>query len=394
MIVFKIIIYVGVKLLKKIKFLSFLTAFLLLSASTNTSHAEGDLDIASPSAVLIEQNTGKVLFEKNSKEVRFGTSVMKIMPILLALEAIDAGKISENDKVNTSNNAATAQGADVWLKPGESITVCDLIKSISLVSANDASIALAERMAGSEGAFVSDMNARAKELGMENTIFKNCVGNDEDGNVTTAYDVALMSRELMKHKNIIQYTTTWIDHIRNGQTQIVNTNKMIKFYQGITGLKTGTSPEAGSCISATANRNGVRLIAVTLGCESTAGRYKDAASLLDYGFASYTTITPILPEDMPKTVKVTNGIQNEVPITADITGNIIVPKGSEQNISYEITLNENITAPIEENYKIGKLICKLGNETLCEYDIIITSNVLELEFTLIFKNLLINFLSL
>ncbi len=391
---FKIIIYVRVKFFEKNKiFIIFNCAFIIIRIN-NYFPREGDLDIVSPSAVLIEQNTGKILFEKNSNEVRFCASVMKIMPMLLALEAIDAGKISENDSVNASDNAAAAQGADIWLKSGENITIGDLIKSISLVSANDACIALAERMAGSEGAFVSDMNTRAKELGMNNTIFKNCIGNDEDGNVTTAYDVSLMSRELMKHKNITQYTTTWIDHIRNGQTQIVNTNKMIKSYQGITGLKTGTSEQAGSCISATANRNGVELIAVALGCENTADRYKDAASLLDYGFASYTTITPTLPEDMPKTVKITNGMQNEAPITADITGNLIVPKGSEQNISYEITLNENITAPIEENYKAGKLICKLGNETLCEYNIVITSNVLELEFTLIFKNLLLNFLSL
>ena len=352
------------------------------------------LEISSPCAVLMEQSTGKILFEKNSHDVKYAASLMKIMTLLLAMEAIENNKISEKDTVSISDNASNAEGADVWLKSGENISVEDLIKSIAIASANDASKALAEYISGNEGKFISLSNQRAAELGMKETIFKDCVGSDEDGNVTSAYDIALMSRELMNHKKIIPYTSTWIDYIRGGQTQIVNTNKLIKSYQGTLGIKTGTSDKAKSCISSACQRDGMTLIGVILGCENPKQRFKEMQNLLEYGFSEYTTINTQIPENMIESVKVQNGMINEVGVTASIDSEILVPKSKQNSIKNEIKMNEEIIAPIKEGDVLGKILYTLENETIAECEILSDSDVEEISFKSVFKAMLREFIRL
>ena len=246
------------------------------------------LEISAPAAVLMEAGTGRVLFEKNSHEARPCASITKVMTLCLTFEAIEAGQLNLSDQLSASAHAASMGGSDIWLKEGEQMSVDDLIKATVIMSANDAAVVLAENVAGSEEAFVERMNGKAQELGMEDTVFKNCNGLDEEGHITSAHDVALMSRALLTHEKITDYTLTWMDYVRDGATQLVNTNKLIRSYQGITGLKTGTTSAAGSCISATAERNGLKLIAVVLGAPSTDDRFRDAAALLDYGFAGWS----------------------------------------------------------------------------------------------------------
>lgn len=352
------------------------------------------LEVSSPCAVLMEQSTGKILFEKNSHEVKYAASLMKIMTLLLSMEAIDNNKISEKDTVSISDNASSAEGADVWLKSGENISVEDLIKSVAIASANDASKALAEHISGNEGKFISLSNQRAAELGMKETIFKDCVGSDEDGNVTSAYDVALMSRELMNHKKIIPYTSTWIDHIRGGQTQIVNTNKLIKSCQGTLGIKTGTSDKAKSCISSACQRDGMILIGVILGCENPKERFKEMENLLGYGFSEYTTVKPQIPEDMIESVKVQNGMISEVGVTASIDSEILVPKSKQNSIKNEIKINEEIIAPIKEGDVLGKIVYTLGDETISECEILSDTDVEEISFKSIFRAIFFEFIRL
>ncbi len=255
--------------------------------------------ITAPAGVLMEAQTGKILYENNPHEQRPCASVTKVMTLLLVFEAIDSGKLSLDTTITASEHAASMGGSDIWLEPGETMSADDMIKATVVASANDAAVALAEQVSGSEESFVEQMNNRAKELGMKDTVFKNCNGLDEDGHITSAYDVAVMSRELIKHEKIFDYTSIWIDYLRGGKTQLVNTNKLLKTYKGITGLKTGTTDDAGCCISATATRDGMSLIGVVLGCDNGKQRFADAAALLDYGFANYSVKELSIPEDMP-----------------------------------------------------------------------------------------------
>lgn len=348
-------------------------------------------DVNAPSYILMEQSTGKVLCGKNFHEVRPAASVMKIITLLISIELLDSGKISEGDIVNISDKAAETQGANVWLKSGETVSVGDLIKAVAMVSANDASVALAEYIGGAEGKFLSMMNDRAKELGMKDTIFKDCIGSDEDGNVTSAYDIALMSRELMEHKTILPYISTWIDHLRDGQTQIVNTNKIIKTYQGAMGIKTGTSEKAGSCISASAERDGMNLIAVILGGANSKDRFKDAFSLLDYGFSRYVMVEPKEPEELLNKIKVKNGMLGEVGLISQVEGQFVIPKGKEKEVLCEVKLTDEITAPFECGTSVGSIIYKYVDETLAEYDIVTEKGDKEREFKLVFQELIMSF---
>ena len=244
--------------------------------------------VTAPAAVLMEASTGQVLFEKGAHDRRACASITKVMTLLLTFEALEAGKLSLDQELTASAHAASMGGSDIWLEEGERMTVDDLLKATVIMSANDAAVVLAEAVSGSEEAFVARMNERAGELGMEDTVFKNCNGLDEEGHLTSAYDVAVMSRALLAHEKIRDYTLTWMDSVRNGETQLVNTNKLIRSYQGITGLKTGTTGQAGSCISATAQREGMELIAVVLKADTSEKRFEAAKSLLSYGFANYT----------------------------------------------------------------------------------------------------------
>lgn len=331
--------------------------------------AKGLDDITAPSAVLIEAGTGKVLFEKDMNSIRACASITKVMTMVLVMEAVDDGKIKMEDSVCASAHAASMGGSDIWLEEGEIMTVYDLIKATVVASANDAAVALAEEICGSEEAFVEKMNQKAKKLGMKNTTFKNCNGLDEEGHLTSAYDVALMSRELIKHKEIFEFTSIWMDELRGGKTQIVNTNKLLKTYKGITGLKTGTTSQAGACISATATRDKLSLIAVVLGSATGKERFTDASTLLDYGFANYSVYTPEYKEEIPE-ILVKNGMQSNLKATANISGCIVLEKGQSKDITCKLDIKSEVEAPVNKGDKVGTLTFYIGKEKLKEYPVV------------------------
>ena len=358
----------------------FVAASVPIGASALTSN-----DVKAPSAILMEAQTGKILLEKNDHEKRACASITKVMTLLLVMEAIDSGKIALTDKISVSEHAASMGGSQIWLKPGEIMTVDDMLKATVIASANDAATALGEYVSGSEEEFVNQMNARAKELKMNDTTFKNCYGLDEDGHVTSAYDIALMSRELVKHQKIFDYTKTWIDYMRGGKTQLVNTNRLLKTYKGITGLKTGTTSQAGSCISATADRDGVSLIAVVLGCADTKTRFASASSLLDYGFANWSVAKPTIPNEALQPVAVRNGMEDNVNTAVNSNGSILVPKGKAANVTYKVELPENVPAPVNEGQVLGKVSCSLNGEVLQQYDICAKASVAQITFGAVFR---------
>ena len=313
-------------------FLGFcLAAVLLIGVFCPLVRAETP-DFPAQALVLMEASTGQVLYEKSAHVQRPCASITKVMTLLLVFEAIDAGTLHLDDVLTASAHAAGMGGSDIWLKEGEQMTVDDLIKACVVMSANDAAVVLAEAVAGSEAAFVERMNARAAELGMNDTVFKNCNGLDEDGHITSAYDVAVMSRALMQHEKIFDYTLIWIDYVRDGQTQLVNTNKLVRTYDGILGLKTGTTSAAGSCISAAAERNGMRLIAVVLGAENTKDRFSAASSLLDYGFANWKLTTPELPE-LPE-LPVTGGMVSAVSLACEAPRGVLTASRGDRDKAY------------------------------------------------------------
>lgn len=362
-----------------------LTVMLIISALPVQAAALTDTEVNAPSAVLMEAQTGKLLYEKNSHEKRPCASITKVMTLLLVMEALDSGKIKLTDTVTASEHAASMGGSDIWLEPGESMTVDDMLKATVIASANDAAVALAEFVSGSEDEFLQQMNEKAKELGMKDTTFKNCNGLDEDGHVTSAYDVAVMSRELAKHTKIFDYTKTWIDYLRDGKTQLVNTNKLLKSYTGITGLKTGTTGKAGSCITATAERDGVKLIAVVLGSTTTKDRFAAASTLLDYGFANWSVTTPTMPPEALQPVPVANGMNSMVETTATANESILVPKGKAKEIQYKVSMNDSITAPVAKGQIVGKITYTLGNEVVKEYNICAKTEVAEITFPSVFQ---------
>ena len=345
--------------------------------------------IKAPSALLMDADSGTVLFDKNSHDIRCCASITKVMTLLLVMEALDSGKIKLDDIVTSSAHAASMGGSDIWLEEGETMSVDDMIKATAVASANDAAVALAEYICGTEDSFVAEMNNRAKELGMKDTVFKNCNGLDEEGHVTSAYDVALMSRELIKHKKVLEYTNIWMDELRDGKTQIVNTNKLLKSYNGITGLKTGTTSQAGACISATAERDGLSLIAVVLGCDTGKDRFSDATSILDYGFANFTSFKPQTPDDLLPELAVTSGMQNTVKTDCKITESYICPKGEAESNTYKIAYNDDISAPINKGDVLGKVMYYSGDKKLGEFDITAAEDVEEMTFGSVFS-LLIN----
>lgn len=357
-----------------------LGALLAASALPVTAGALSEEDLTAPSAVLMEASTGKVLFEKNSHEVRACASITKVMTLLLVMEAIDQGRMSLTDTITASEHASSMGGSDIWLEPGEIMSADDMVKATVVASANDAAVALAEHLEGTEEAFVQKMNQRAAELGMKNTVFKNCNGLDEEGHVTSAYDVALMSRELIKHEKIFDYTTIWMDTLREGKTQIVNTNKLLKSYNGITGLKTGTTGGAGSCITATAQRDGLSLIGVVLGSATGKERFTDAAALLDYGFSNYMIYTPGLPEEALQPVPVANGMQSQVAVESAASGSVLLTKGREKDLKTEVKLSESVEAPVAKGQQLGKIVYTLDGEVLTEYPITAAGDVEQISF--------------
>ena len=319
--------------------------------------------VTAPAAVLMEASTGQVLFEKGAHDRRACASITKVMTLLLTFEALEAGELSLDQELTASAHAASMGGSDIWLEEGERMTVDDLLKATVIMSANDAAVVLAEAVSGSEEAFVARMNERARELGMEDTVFKNCNGLDEEGHLTSAYDVAVMSRALLAHEKIRDYTLTWMDSVRNGETQLVNTNKLIRSYQGITGLKTGTTGQAGSCISATAQREGMELIAVVLGAESTDLRFQDAKALLDYGFAGWKTVTPEPPFLQPAAVE--GGMAQTVEVAAGEMPSLLLQAGEEAQVETVVQL-EPVKAPVEQGQELGRILCQVAGETVAQ----------------------------
>ena len=339
--------------------------------NTEDEGSANTLNLESGGAVLIEQTTGQVLYDHNMHEKLRPASVTKVMSILLIMEAVDSGQITLQDKVPCSENAAGMGGSQIWLEVGEELTVDEMLKAICVVSANDCTVAMAEYLCGSEEAFVSKMNERAKELGMNDTTFKNCHGIDEDGHLTSAYDIALMSRELLNnHPTILNYTTIWMDTLRDGESELVNTNKLIRNYKGATGLKTGSTSVALYNLSASATRDGMSLIAVILKAPTTKIRFSEAQKLLDYGFNNYEFKSLAVRGNVLKEADVTKGVNSKVNLIVENDVGILLKKGEDKNVSQTINLDENLSAPVYEGQKVGEIVFTLNNEEIGRTNIV------------------------
>ena len=347
------------------KSLSFLLALLTLTAAVPLAGAvpaDSGLSLSCASCVLMEKETGAILLEDNAHEKLEPASVTKIMTLLLVMEAVDSGQLGLDDPVTVSSYAAGMGGSQVYLEEGEQMPVSEMIKCVTVVSGNDCAVALAERVAGSEGAFVARMNQRAQELGMEDTTFLNCTGLPAQGHVTSAHDIALMSRELiLNHPAIREYTTIWMDSIRNGEFGLTNTNRLVRFYEGTTGLKTGFTSSAQYCMSATAERDGMELIAVVMKSPSTNQRFDDAKALLDYGFANYTVVS-VYPEAPLAPIDVLLGTQGQVQPKLERDCRLLVRRGEEGQVSTGLSLAENVEAPVESGQILGRLEVYVGGE--------------------------------
>ena len=370
-------------------FIFFLVALFVLAARTPLqARAVTPEEIKAASAVLIEEKSGQIVFEKNKDEQRSAASITKVMTLLLVMEALDSGKIHLEDKVTTSEHAAQMGGSQIWLEQGEVMTVNELLKATVIASANDAATALAEHVAGSEGSFVQMMNNRAAQLGMKDTLFINANGLDENNQHTSAYDVALMSAALIQYEKIKEYSLVWMDSLRGGKTELVNTNRLIKTYQGITGLKTGTTSKAGSCLTATAERDGLSFVAVILGGETSNDRFNGAKKLLDTGFASFEMVTPTLPAEPVLPIPVTKGMNAAVPVECAPPAPVLIPKGRAAEVECNVAVSESLEAPVKQGQKVGEIVYSMDGNPLCTVDIEATENVEAISFSLTFVYLL------
>lgn len=354
--------------------------------------AVGTPTLTAKAAILMDASTGKVLFEQKADDCLPPASVTKIMTLLLVAEAIDRGELAFTDTVVASAEASQMGGSQIYLKENEEMTVDELLKATVVASANDAAYALAEYVGGSCEAFVEQMNRRATELGMTGTTFYNPTGLPAQGHVSTARDIALMSRELLKHTFIFDYTSIWMDYLRDGQTMLVNTNKLIRRYSGATGLKTGSTDEAGYCVSATAERDGLSLIAVVLGSPSGAERFDDAKQLLDYGYMRYCLTTPVLPEKV-EDYPVENGKVTSVKVTVGKASPILLQKGEEEKLKVTVSEPVTLTAPVEQGQKVGEVTVSLDGEVLQTVPITAAEKVEKLTWWYLFSGILRNFLT-
>ena len=348
------------------------------------------LEVEAKSAVLMDAATGTVLFAQNEHEALPPASVTKVMTMLLIMEAVDSGRIGWDDTVTASEAAAQKGGSQIYLKVGETMSVRDMVKSIAVSSANDCACAMAEHIAGSEAAFVDKMNVRAAELGMQDTHFVNCTGLDDDPNAkdhkTSAYDIALMSRELMvHHPDIKQFTTIWMDTVRNGEFGLSNTNKLVRFYPGATGLKTGYTSQAGHCLSATAQRDGMELIAVVMGCESSPKRFAACKMMLDHGFANYALVKPDMQEAQ---VPVKLGAADTVKAILGENNAILIDKAQKNLITTEMVLEPEIAAPVSKGQRLGTFTVKAGDQILQQIPMVAEAEVPKLTLWQIFYRVL------
>lgn len=368
-----------------------LVCFVLLLGLLPIPAKAADLEVEAKSALLMDVATGTVLFAQNEHEALAPASVTKVMTMLLIMEAIDSGKIGWGDSVTASESAAAKGGSQVYLKVGETMSVEEMVKSIAVSSANDCACAMAEHLAGSENAFVEQMNSRAKELGMADTHFVNCTGLDDAEDAvshkTSAYDIALMSRELLKnHPDITKFTTIWMDTIRNGEFGLSNTNKMVRFYNGCTGLKTGFTRGAGYCLSASAQREGLELIAVVMGCETSQKRFAACKQMLDYGFANFALICPKFPEVSQVSVKL--GTADSVNAVPANDGSMLIDKGQKNLVTTEVELEPTVTAPVSKGQRLGTMTVKAGEQILAEIPMVAEAGVEKLTWGQMFLRLL------
>lgn len=363
---------------------------LLILAAVCPKIQAAELGEGAKSAVLLDIATGTVLFEKNAHEALPPASVTKVMTLLLIMEAIDGGQIGWDDIVTASEAATAKGGSQIYLKVGEQMTVSDMVKSIAVSSANDCACAMAEHLAGSEGAFADKMNARAAELGMTDSHFVNCTGLDDDDSAkehrTSAMDIAIMSRELLKnHPDITKYTTIWMDTVRNGAFGLSNTNKLIRFYPGATGLKTGFTRQAMYCLSASAEREGLGLIAVVMGCETSQKRFAACKGLLDYGFANYALYTPVFPE---AAVPVKLGTAESVEAVPGSETPMLIEKARKAGMTTEVTLEETVTAPVSQGQRLGELTVREGGEVITRIPLVAKTTIPRLTFGELYRAIL------
>ena len=339
------------------------------------------LNLQSSSAILIDQDSGQILYEHNIHEKLRPASVTKVMSILLIMEALDSGQISLTDKVPCSENASSMGGSQVWLTTTETLTVDEMLKCMCVVSANDCTVAMAEFLCGSTDAFVEKMNQRAKELGMNDTCFKNCHGIDEDGHVSSSYDIAIMSRELLtKHPSIKNYTTIWMDSIRDGKSELVNTNKLVRNYEGCTGLKTGSTSLALYNLSASATRDNLNLIAVIMNAPTTKIRFAEAKQLLDYGFTNYSSYQLSNQNDIVKNITINHGVEKNINAISSSSKNIMLQKGQESKITQEINIPDTLDAPISQGEKIGEINYYMEGEKIGSVDIVSDKTIKKISF--------------
>lgn len=367
-----------------------------LSESIQTSSTPSStLNLNVGSAILIEQSSGQVLYEQNMHQQLRPASVTKVMTILLIMEAIDSGRISYTDKIPCSEKAAGMGGSQIWLDVREELTVDEMLKAICVVSANDCTVAMAEYLAGSEETFVSQMNAKAKELGMNDTTFKNCHGIDEDGHVTSAYDISLMSRELLiNHPSITKYTTIYMDTLRDGKSSLVNTNKLIRNYKGATGLKTGSTSIALYNLSASATRNNLSLIAVVMKAPTGPIRFAEAQKLLDYGFNNFEYKSLINKNDLIKEISIDKGIENTVNAIAENDSGILIKKGQNKDVVQTVQLPDNINAPVSAWQVLGNITYSLNDVEVGKVNIIAEKSVNKNSSFNVIKYVIFNWLSL
>ena len=380
--------------MKKIVLL-ILTACLLLTPAYGVETLPQEaITISAPYAVLMEKSTGTLIYEKGAHERCSPASVTKVMTMLLVMEAMESGVLSPDTMVTASETAASMGGSQIWLEQGERMSASEMLKCVAVVSANDCAVALAEQIAGTEEAFVQQMNQRAQELGMENTNFTNCTGlHDDDSHYTSAYDIALMSRELLKHEAIKEYTTIWMDTIRGGEFGLSNTNKLIYYYDGATGLKTGFTSKAMYCLAASAEREGVEYIAVVLHANTSADRFESAKTLLSYGFANYALVPLRPPEALPP-VPVELGTEESVQPIYTGAEYLLEEKGTASTLSFEIELAESVTAPVSQGQVLGTLTVWEGESILTQVDIVSPVSVEKLTFQKVYWRLLCGILGM
>lgn len=346
------------------------------STLTNTTSVGTDLNLECGGAVLIEQNSGRVLYDHNMHQKLRPASVTKVMSLLLIMEAIDSGRLSYTDKIPCTEEAAAMGGSQIWLDVREELTVDEMLKAICVVSANDCTVAMAEYLAGSQEAFVAQMNDKAKELGMNDTTFKNCHGIDEDGHETSAYDIALMSRELLtKHPDITKYTTIWMDSLRDGKSELVNTNKLIRNYKGATGLKTGSTSIALYNLSASATRDDLSLIAVVMKAPTTKIRFAEAEKLLDYGFNNFQYSKFANANDILKTISVEKGVKDNIELAYENSAGALIKKGESKNVEQTINIPDKISAPINKGDVVGNIVYTVDGNEISRVNIIANETV-------------------